>query len=232
MSNDIAPSPTHPGAAAGPAIVSFRDAEVRTRDGRALLSLPSLDIHAGERVVVTGSSGSGKSLLLSSLTGRWPAGLRFAGIRRGTPERIGFVPQRGLDALHPLIRLDRQLGRVTGSSLPRVAEVLDSVGLADPALRRRRPAELSGGQAQRAAVALAVLTGAPLILADEPTSALDHASRDRTLRLLRQVVRSDQTLVIATHDAAVVTAIGTRHLRVADGTVTEIPVPVTAAAGA
>jgi ABC-type glutathione transport system ATPase component len=216
--SDVRPS------SGGGAILSLRDARVLAADGRTLLRLPALDIGAGERIVLTGPSGSGKSLLLSTLTGRWPAGLRFEGERTAALSRIGFVPQRGLDALHPLIPLATQLRRATGASRERVAAVLGLVGLADPALHGRRPAELSGGQAQRAAVALAALTEAPLILADEPTSALDHDSRDRTLRLLGDIVGARQTLVVATHDGAVVEALGTRHLAVSHGAVTEIPV--------
>lgn len=111
---------------------------------------------------------------------------------------------------------------MTGASPARVAEVLDSVGLTDADLQRRRPTELSGGQAQRAAVALAALTDAPLILADEPTSALDHESRDQTLRLLERIVRPEQTLVVATHDLTVAEVLGTRRLRLAQGAITEV----------
>lgn len=203
-------------------ILSLRDAEVRAADGTRLLLVASLDVLAGQRIAVTGPSGSGKSLLLSTLTGRWPAGLGFTGERTTAVDRIGFVPQRGLDALHPLIPLARQLRLVTGAAPDRIVSVLESVGLDDPALHRRRPAELSGGQAQRASVALAALTNAPLVLADEPTSALDHESRDQTLRLLEEIVGPRQTLVVATHDTAVVRALAARHLAVSDGVVTEL----------
>lgn len=223
----IRPVREHQGTEDGPdqvdgPILSLRDAEVRAPDGTKLLAIASLDVLAGQRMVVTGPSGSGKSLLLSTLTGRWPAGLRFIGDRSTRLDRIGFVPQRGLDALHPLIPLARQLRMVTGADPARISAVLAAVGLDDPALHRRRPTELSGGQAQRASVALAALTDAPLVLADEPTSALDHESRDQTLRLLEEVVGPRQTLVVATHDIAVVRALGARHLAVSGGVVTEL----------
>lgn len=206
-------------------LIALRDVVVRAEsDGRILLRIPKLDIAAGERVVVTGPSGSGKSMLLSCLCGRWAAGLRAEGERTASGSRIGFVPQRGLDALHPLIPLGRQLRSVTGASSGRIAEVLGSVGLDDPELGRRRPAELSGGQAQRGALALALLTRAPLILADEPTSALDHESRDLMLGLLTRIVSPSQALIVATHDTVVAEAFATRHIRVVDGRVTETPV--------
>jgi ABC-type lipoprotein export system ATPase subunit len=189
-----------------------------------LLDVPELDLFSGERVVITGPSGSGKSMLLSTLTGRWAPGLHFTGERTTSLASIGLIPQRGLDALHPLIPLARQLRRVSDTSEENVRSTLTSVGLTDPELWRRRPAEMSGGQAQRAAVALAILTDAPLILADEPTSALDHATRDRTLSMLDAVIDTSRTLVVVTHDPAVADALATRHLAITAGKITEIPV--------
>jgi peptide/nickel transport system ATP-binding protein len=203
-------------------LLSLRDAVILAdADCRRLLDVPALDLRPGERVAVTGPSGSGKSLLLSTFTGRWPVGVSFTGTRTTTLTRIGFVPQRGLDALHPLLPLGRQLARVSGADPARVAEVLDAVGLGDPELRRRRPTELSGGQAQRAAVALAALTDAPLVLADEPTSALDHESRDLMLRLLLDLLGESRTLVVTTHDPVVADVLGARRIGVEAGQVTE-----------
>ncbi|WP_347038322.1 ATP-binding cassette domain-containing protein [Glutamicibacter halophytocola] len=88
--------------------------------------------------------------------------------------------------------LGRQPRKASGRGAQAVEDTLASVGLDDPRLLRRRPAELSGGQAQRAAVALAALSSAPLILADEPTSALDEASRDKILCLLDTVVSAQR----------------------------------------
>lgn len=210
-------------ACARSAVLSLRGARVEVHDGqRALLCVHELDLFPGDRVVVSGPSGSGKSMLLATLAGRWAPGLTFTGHRVGSAERIGFVPQRGLDALHPLMPLTTQLRRVSGASPGRVAEVLNRVGLDDPALQRRRPASMSGGQAQRASVALAALTGARLILADEPTSALDHETRDQTLHLLGEIVDDTQALVISTHDPEVAMGLATRRLMVSEGEITEV----------
>lgn len=201
---------------------------------RPLLEVPHLEISAGERIVVRGPSGSGKTLLLSVLSGRLAPGLALAGERVvAGVRRVGFVPQRGIEALHPLVRLRRQLSAVTGADAARVAQVLGRVGLTDPRLARRRPAELSGGQAQRAAIALAVLTGAPLVIADEPTSALDPQTRDEVLGLLTDVLeafgaetRTAPTLVVSTHDPEVADALSARRLEVAAGRIVrDIPAP-------
>lgn len=209
----------------GEPAISLRNVRVHADSiQRPLLDIEALELFAGERVVVTGLSGSGKSLLLATLSGRWAAGLSFTGERTSSLTKIAFIPQRGMDALHPLSKLERQLAKVSGKSLEQVGQALEAVGLGDPELRRRRPAELSGGQAQRATIALAVLTEAPLILADEPTSALDHESRDQTLRLLDQVLGKQQTLVVVTHDWAVARVLATRHLIIDDGKMCELAI--------
>lgn len=203
-------------------LVTLRDAVVSVAaTGDVLLRIPALDILPGQRIVIAGASGSGKSLLLGSLTGRWAPGLTFTGTRRSALSRIGLVPQRGLEALHPLMTIARQLRAVTGAPQSRVDEVLSAVGLPDEALHRRRPTEISGGQAQRVAVAMAVLTDSPLILADEPTSALDHHSRDVLLDVLDAVVSPTQTLIVSTHDPVVADRLAARRLDVGDRTVTE-----------
>lgn len=204
-------SPGHP-------VFSLRNARLAVRaSAQPLLAVDELTLFPAERVVITGPSGAGKSLLLSMITGRWSPDLEFRGTRTCDASRIGYIPQRGQDALHPLLSLDRQLAKATGAAAHRVGEVLSAVGLDDPRLLRRRPAELSGGQGQRAAIALAVLSGAPLILADEPTSALDHSSRDRTLAMLGSVLTEEQTLIMVTHDPVAAQALATRQLAVDSG---------------
>ncbi|MGH3652196.1 ATP-binding cassette domain-containing protein [Glutamicibacter sp.] len=190
-----------------------------------LLDVEEFTLLPGERVVITGPSGAGKSLLLSMVTGRWALGLEFTGTRTPGSPRIGYIPQRGQDALHPLLPLGRQLRKATGASAQQVRDTLQAAGLSDPQLLARRPAELSGGQAQRAAIALAVLSQAPVILADEPTSALDHHSRDLILELLGNVLGQRQTLVLVTHDPAAAQALATRHLVLDSGKIASTTAP-------
>lgn len=203
-------------------MLSLRDIRVRA-DQQVLLFVASLSIGPGDRIVVMGPSGAGKSMLLSVITNRIPAGLTLSGHREADAglSRMGFVPQRGLDALHPLIPVRRQLARVTGSSPSRVSEVLSQTGLRDERTHLRRPAELSGGQAQRVALAQAVLCGESLVVADEPTSALHPQTRDETLAMLERLVPKSAALIVSTHDPAVARALEARLVRIEDGVVTE-----------
>ncbi|WP_307478855.1 ATP-binding cassette domain-containing protein [Microbacterium trichothecenolyticum] len=200
-------------------IVGLFGIVVRRHDGRELLRVDELSVHAGDRLAVTGPSGAGKTLLLRVLAGRLPAGLTETGRRLGHPGRIATIPQRGLDALHPLVPIERQLSGVTRSSREKTREVLAAVGLDAARIGARRPAELSGGQAQRAAIALAVLSEAPIVIADEPTSALDHETRDLILGVLARVLAPTQALVLSTHDPQVAVALGATRVRVEAGIV-------------
>jgi len=181
----------------------------------------TLSVRAGETLAVMGASGSGKSTLLHCLGGldRPTSGQVFfnggdlfavsAGARtelRAT--KLGFVFQ----AYHLLPELDL-LENVMLPALPRrggltqraaLAErargLLDSVGLATRATHR--PAELSGGEQQRAALARALMNEPELVLADEPTGNLDSATGAQVLEYLFRLTRDrGHTLVMVTHNA-------------------------------
>jgi ABC-type lipoprotein export system ATPase subunit len=174
----------------------YREAEVET----VALRGAELALAAGSWTSVIGPSGSGKSTLLHVLAGLLePSGgsVRLDGedlTRLSPPERarrrrrdIGVVLQR--DNLHPLLDVEGNValplrldGRPPREVRARVDGLLEEVGLLDR--RRHRPAQLSGGEAQRAAVAVALAPRPRVVLADEPTGELDDASATGVLELL------------------------------------------------
>jgi ABC-type lipoprotein export system ATPase subunit len=188
---------------------------------------------AGEFVVVTGPSGAGKSTLLHIAGGldapdtgtvavsgqnMWSMSARArAAFRR---RNLGFVFQ--------FFNLVPMLTAVENVSLPlvldgmparsadaRAEELLHRVGLGDRA--RHRPAELSGGQMQRVAVARALVARPSIILADEPTGNLDSHSSIEVLDLLRSLSDEDgAAVVMVTHDH-IAAGYGTREVHLVDG---------------
>ena len=169
----------------------------------------------GEHWLMIGPSGSGKSTLLHLLAGFFPpsygevlvAGhplhaLKPAELDRFRGRHVGIVLQRLhlVDSLSVLdnVLLAQYLAGVR-QDRARVREVLDDLGLMDKA--HVRPPELSFGQAQRVAVARAVVNRPGVLLADEPTSNLDDERCLQTFELLETVARGCRaTLLIATHD--------------------------------
>ena len=180
----------------------------------------SLDIGAGERVALLGPSGSGKSTLLYCLAGIVVpsrgevtlAGQTLSGLSSDERAKrrlgsFGFVFQ--FAELVPELTLRenvelplRLLGVQRSQYRSRARELLDRLGIDDVADRPAR--EVSGGQAQRCAIARAVAHRPQVLFADEPTGALDTASATVALReLLDAAADVEATLVVVTHDAAV-----------------------------
>ncbi|WP_380169028.1 ABC transporter ATP-binding protein [Jannaschia sp. R86511] len=173
---------------------------------------------AGTVSCVVGPSGSGKSSLLQVLALRevpdggqvWLAGQATVpgstGARRRWRRRlVAWVPQRATHALLPHLSAAEhvvQVANLRGVDAD-VRAVLDEVGLR----RRRRshPAQLSGGEQQRLAVALAAVGDPPVLVADEPTAELDDEAAALVLDLLRRSAAAGACVVVSTHDARVTT---------------------------
>jgi ABC-type lipoprotein export system ATPase subunit len=170
-------------------------------------------VPAAARIALTGPSGSGKSTILHLLAGldapsrgtvRWPA-LRTD--QRGRPAGVGLVFQ-GPSLLDDLdvtenVSLPMIFAGASAAVATRRAEAaLTAVGIGE--LSHRLPAELSSGQAQRAAIARVLAARPALILADEPTGQLDRGTGAQVVAaLLAAADAAGAAVVIATHDAAV-----------------------------
>ncbi|MET8857324.1 ATP-binding cassette domain-containing protein [Streptomyces sp. NPDC004579] len=180
------------------------------RDTRAVVAVhgANLTIRPGQRLAVVGASGSGKSSLLHLIAGlERPTSGTVTRAAALEPSDIGLVFQNDslIPALNvtenvalPLILADRPESEARLTALAALAEV-GVQGLAD-----RLPEEISGGQAQRVAVARVLAQAPRLILADEPTGRLDHTSGARVLdALLTAADRTRAALVVTTHDPSV-----------------------------
>jgi cell division transport system ATP-binding protein len=110
------------------------------------------------------------------------------------------------------------LGRPRSVIGPQVEQVLDLVGLADMA--GRYPRQLSGGEQQRVSVARAFVNRPPIMLADEPTGNLDPKTSVGIMKLLDRINRTGTTIVMATHDFAIVDAMQRRVVALEKGVVT------------
>jgi ABC-type lipoprotein export system ATPase subunit len=190
-------------------------------------------LEAGEFVVVTGPSGAGKSTLLhiaGGLDAPDSGTVAVAGQdvwSMSTGSRAAFR-RRNLGFVFQFFNLVPMLTAVENVSLPlvldgmsaraadaRAAELVERIGLGDRA--RHLPAELSGGQMQRVAVARALVARPTLVLADEPTGNLDSHSSTEVLDLLRALADEDGTAVVmVTHDPAAA-RYGSRELHLVDG---------------
>ncbi|WP_137994932.1 ABC transporter ATP-binding protein [Streptomyces vilmorinianum] len=209
------------------------------RGGRqvAAVSDADLDLSAGECLALVGESGCGKSVLASALLGLLPGnaeatGTALLGGARGIDllaadertlartvrgRRAGLVPQSPAAHLSPVrtvrAQLEETVRELTG--VPRrerraAAEAAAARAAFPAGHLDRHPHELSGGLAQRAATALALVGDAPLLLADEPTTGLDRDLVERTVDELRRHTDEGRALLLITHDLAAAERIADR----------------------
>jgi thiamine transport system ATP-binding protein len=168
-------------------------------------------VERGKRVAIIGPSGAGKSTLLDAVTGFLDpvAGQVIwngADITDVYPEErpVSVIFQDG--NLFPHLSVSQNVGlgfrpslKLSDAERNRLSDVLDQVGLAG--MEKRRPADLSGGQQSRVALARALVQARPLLVLDEPFSALGPALRREMLDLVSEVVeRLQATLLMVTHD--------------------------------
>ena len=207
-----APPPLQP----PPALAAAHNLGKTYRQGAAAVRAlvhASCTIRQGDRIALVGRSGSGKSTLLHLLGGldtpsagtlAWPA----LGMRETLrPAHVAFVFQTPslLPALTAVENVALPL--LLNHAPPAAAHAAAALALAQvglEALANQLPEELSGGQAQRVAVARALATRPQLILADEPTGQLDHPTAQHLFDvLLEALAPTDTAFVVATHDLAI-----------------------------
>lgn len=205
--------------------------------GNEVAALRGVDftVRAGEMVALLGPSGAGKSTLLWHLAGllRPTAGtvdvnghrlaaMSTADLASFRASEIGVVLQNAgrnllpyLSALDNLRQVQATARRSAKAKRHRALELLDAVGIAGVA--HQRAGQLSGGEQQRLALAVALANDPAVLLADEPTSQLDPASAISVVDLIRSANTDfDTTVIVVTHDAMVGAALG-RSVTIRDG---------------
>jgi putative ABC transport system ATP-binding protein len=223
----------------GPTVLEARALTVRYGETVAVDAL-DLAIAPGSRTALMGPSGSGKSTLVHALSGVlapdsgevWFEDERLdllgeAARSRRRLSRMGMVFQFGdlvpeLTVVENVMLPLQVLGERSRAARARALEMLDALGVADVA--DRRTGAVSGGQAQRAAVARALVHGPSVVLADEPTGALDSLTAEQVLDTMVAVTAAaGAALVVVTHDHVVASHLDdlvvVRDGRVAEGAV-------------
>ncbi|CAL9609921.1 putative ABC transporter ATP-binding protein YejF [Nocardiopsis dassonvillei] len=203
--------------------LEIRDLRVADRAGRTVVGPFDLDVPAGEVVALMGESGGGKTSAVLAALDALPDGLRRVGgrvrwngstvppgraARLWRRARVGFLGQDPASDLHPLRTVSGLVAEGLGAGPRRdpagaAHRTLEGLGLDARALARRRPHELSGGQARRVALARALVGDPGLLVLDEPTSGLDPAALELVVDVLRERRGAPgRATVVITHDRA------------------------------
>ncbi len=202
-------------------LIEMQQLMLRYPTGKVALSGISLTISKGSFIYLTGESGAGKSSLLRMFYGglrptsgqlsvqQWDMRGLSEGDVRELRQRTGIIFQDHKLLFSRTVFENVALPlRVQGWEkdrlVPRVRKVLEFVALADRLWSY--PEALSGGEQQRIAIARAMVTNPPIILADEPTGNLDEETARRVLDLLTALNRNGTTVIIATHDLHLLTS--------------------------
>jgi len=218
-------------------VLSLKEVAVYQQDNMVLNDI-SLEVKHGEFVYLIGKTGSGKSSFMKTL-------YADLSLREGEGQIVGFnlkmLPEKDIPHLRRKLGIvfqdfkllpDRNIHnnllfvlKATGWKDPsrmkgRIEEVLDKVGMKTKGFKF--PHELSGGEQQRIAIARALLNDPELILADEPTGNLDPQTSVEVMRVLQEINKTGRTILMATHDYALILKYPSKTLKCEGSKVFEV----------
>lgn len=218
-------------------ILSLLDVTIY-QENNAILSDVNLKVNHGEFLYIIGKTGSGKSSFMKTLYADLP-------LTRGEGTIVDYDLNGLVDNDIPFLR--RKIGIVfqdfkllpdrtvnanmhfvlkatgwedEGAMQEKIDEVLEKVGMGGKA--NKMPHQLSGGEQQRIAIARALLNDPELILADEPTGNLDPQTSVEVMEVLRKVNQNGKTVIMATHDYALIMKYPSKTLKCEDGSIFEV----------
>ncbi len=218
-------------------IVSLKNVSI-FQDHRAVLSNVSLEVNQGEFIYIIGKTGSGKSSLMKTLYADLP-------LQKGQASIVDFDLEKLKESQIPFLRRkigivfqdfkllpDRSINdnmlfvlKATGwknqaEMEAKIDEVLAKVDLRH--IAKKMPHQLSGGEQQRVAIARALLNDPELILADEPTGNLDPQTSVEVMDVLRKINANGKTIIMATHDYALIMKFPSKTLKCENATIFEV----------
>jgi putative ATP-binding cassette transporter len=190
------------GETEGEAMLSLNDLSVTLDDGTAVVGEAEVVIEPGERLLVAGESGTGKSTLVRAIAGLWPWG--GGSVNFHPDRRLFMLPQKPYVPSGTLRRAVAYPGAAEDWTVESIGEALDKVGLAHLKEKIEEDAPwdqtLSGGEKQRLAFARLLLHNPDIIVLDEATSALDEKSQDKMMELMTKEM-PNATVVSVGHRA-------------------------------
>ena len=218
-------------------VLTLKDVTIY-QENKVILSQINLEVNHGEFLYIIGKTGTGKSSLMKTLYGDLPLNQGEASIvefdlatllEKDIPflrRKIGIVfqdfkllPDRSVN--ENMLFVLKATGWTDKTDMQsKIDEVLDKVGMKDFA--NQMPHQLSGGEQQRVAIARALLNDPELILADEPTGNLDPQTSAEVLEVLKNINSLGKTIIMATHDYALLMKFPSKTLKCEDGAIFEV----------
>ncbi|MEO7977144.1 ATP-binding cassette domain-containing protein [Flavobacterium sp.] len=218
-------------------VLSLKDVTIY-QEGRKILSQINLQVQHGEFIYIIGKTGSGKSSFMKTLYGDLPltegeghiVEFDLAALKENEipflRRKIGIVfqdfkllPDRSVK--DNMLFVLRATGWVEKDAMQhQIDEVLDKVGMKD--FMNKMPHQLSGGEQQRVAIARALLNDPEFILADEPTGNLDPQTSSEVLEVLKKINANGKTVIMATHDYALLMKFPSKTLKCEDERIFEV----------